>query len=471
VLARADAPVLERAAQSTLGLTPVSACSALAVGEGAGQLVDPAVAEALAQAQALRGTGQWDPAEEAAQSALREARSADHARAIAEALEELGEIALARQDAKLAEDRYVDVLAAAQRAELPSLVGHAELRLGWATGALQSRPVDAERWFRLAESAIDRLGDEADPDRALLLTGRAYTRRHAGHSHEGAEDSRAAIRLLEERLPGDWRSLASARNVLGTSLDEIDETEEAERTLTLSLQGFEHGLGPLHPTIAAVLNNLGRVQMDLGKYEEARASEERGIAIGASSGVPGHVVARAWLQLSDALSRQGRFDEARAALERAFAVARSTPTTEPRFLAGLYGQQGCNERLEGRYDEALGHLQIALDMMDRSLGPHHPESVGPVCDIGLLYLARGQVPAALPRLEEALSLAEGRSDCVPLKLGLAQALWQTGRDRPRARALVREEREYFRTHPARAGEVRDIELWFEKHAPEIADAN
>ncbi|HTC72784.1 MAG TPA: tetratricopeptide repeat protein, partial [Solirubrobacteraceae bacterium] len=267
--------------------------------------------------------------------------------------------------------------------------------------------------------------------------------------------------------PGDWRSLASARNALGTSLDEIDETDEAEEQLTRALQGYERQLGPMHPSVAAVLNNLARVEIDQGKYEEARATEERGVAIGASSEVPAHMLSRAWLQMSDALSRMGRFDEARSSLARALDVAQAMPTAQPRLLAFIYGQQGALERLEGRYDQALGHLQLALDLMDRSLGPHHPDSVGPVCDLGLLYLARGQVAAAIPRLQDALSLAEGRSDCLPGRLGLAQALWQTGRDRPRARTLVKEEREYFRAHPARAGEVRDMELWFEKHAPEI----
>jgi hypothetical protein len=48
-------------------------------------------------------------------------------------------------------------------------------------------------------------------------------------------------------------------------------------------------------------------------------------------------------------------------------------------------------------------------------------------------------------------------------MSLAQALWQTGRDPSRARVLVHQAMTYYREHPGRENDVRDIEVWLEQH--------
>jgi tetratricopeptide (TPR) repeat protein/predicted Ser/Thr protein kinase len=470
VLSRADESVVEKAAQATSGLVPLSSCSALSLSRSGTLPLDPTVADTLAQAKALRKTGQYADAERAAQSALESARAVDQPQAVAEVLSELGEIAIFRQDGPLSEKRYFDALEAATRLGGDALVAHAEERLGRATGLFQERTADALRWLTLADATLARLGDDADADRGQVLVARSHVLRKAGQSRAAAEECRRAIQFLQDRLPDDWRDLASAENTLGASLDELDEgTEEAAQALRLALRLFEHGLGAMHPSNVAVLNNLAHAEINLGHYGGAVADEQKALAIGEVSEVPGHLMARAWLNLSDAFSRNDRLEQGRAAIDKALEVAQASATTPARLFANLYDQRGTVERQQGRFEDAAVDLQHSLAILDRELGPHHPESVGPHADLGLLEVDRGRPLAAIPHLEEALSLAESRSDCVPCNFALAQALWVTGRDRSRARTLLKQEREYFRGHPDRAVEVRDRELWFQQHAPELRD--
>jgi tetratricopeptide (TPR) repeat protein/predicted Ser/Thr protein kinase len=466
VLSRADEGVLEKAAQSTMGLTPLAVCSPLALRQDVEAPVDATVGEALAEAKALRATGQLEAAERSARAALDRSRALGEPQAAADALAELAEISFFQFEGPLTEQRAFDALEAAETLGRTALVAHAELRLGWATGVYQSRPVDADRWFRLATSTLDRLGEEADPDRAKVLTGRAYTLRHAGEKERAAAQARLAIGFLQARLPGNWNDLASARNALASALDDLDQPEEAEQSAQAALESAERALGPMHPLVGTLLGNLAIEEINQGHCDEALRDTQRTVAI---PDLPSRIGALAWSTRSDALARKGLFTESHTAIDRALAIAGSSDSVEPRDLADLYAQKGDVERLEGRDADAAADLKLALATMDRALGPHHPDSVGAACDLGIVYADQGLTSRAIAQLEDALSLAPSRAFCIAGPYALAQALWETGRDRPRARALVRQERAYFRDHPGRAGEVRRWDLWFSKHAPELGD--
>jgi tetratricopeptide (TPR) repeat protein len=263
-------------------------------------------------------------------------------------------------------------------------------------------------------------------------------------------------------LPTNWQSLAAAETALGSSLDELDEPEQAEQSLLLASKVTEAAVGPMHPLSALALNNVAEPLIEEGRYEDALTYTARTMGIAAATHLPEREIVNALMSTSDALSLLGRFAEAHAAIDEAIAIARGSGAPQQQ-LADAYGQEGAIEELEGRYADAAAHLKLALKMMD------HADSVVPACALGLVYLGQGQLRLAIPQLEDALSLVASRTFCLAGNYALAQALWATGSDRPRARALVRGERAYFRAHPGRSRDVRDRDQWFRTHAPELTD--
>ena len=473
LLARADARVVERAAQATHDLEPLSMCSVASVDRSDdARSTDADVDEALARTEALRKTGQSEAAERAGQSALEAARATKRLGPETDARNELAEVALAQQNGPLAETRFFDALEGAERMGRDGVVARAEIGLGLSTGVFQSRPDDAERWFRLAASTLDRSAEGDERPRVRLLIGRAWMLMRADKTREAVDEARRAIGLVEDRLGGDWRLLVQARNALGSALYALGNLEEAVQVLSLAVAAAEDGLGDSHPDLASLLTTMANANGNLGRHEEARAALERARHIlerTDAAGVDGRLP-RTLTALGALLTEMGLFDDAHTTLHRALDLAEGVPSVEERQVAEILGYLGNADRRVGKYDDALRELQRSTAMFEHALGPHHPHAGPALCVLGLLYLDRGEPRRARAPLEESLSIAEGPLDCEAGSFALAKALWQTGGDRMRAAVLVKQARDYFREHPTNAAEVREFDEWFQKHAPELGPA-
>ena len=166
VLGRADAKVVERALQASQELVLPSSCSTVrARADDEASRADPTIRASLATAESLRLTGQYSEAQRAAEPALERARASGQSRLVAEACDELGEIAGSRMEADVSETRFFDGLESAQRAGADDLAARAASGLVESVGFQQGRP-DGERWYRLAMSILDRMGGGDDRERA-----------------------------------------------------------------------------------------------------------------------------------------------------------------------------------------------------------------------------------------------------------------------------------------------------------------
>jgi len=165
-----------------------------------------------------------------------------------------------------------------------------------------------------------------------------------------ALDLLRALRLYELALPrldDDAHTAAIIANI-GLVQREVERFEEALASLQRALAIKERVYGTEHHEVASTLSNLGKVQSDLGRFEEALASLQRALAIKERvHGTEHHEVASTLTNLGKVQSDLGRLSDAESSARRALAIFQTQlPTNHPhtttarRLLAGLGAARG-----------------------------------------------------------------------------------------------------------------------------------
>jgi serine/threonine-protein kinase len=112
--------------------------------------------------------------------------------------------------------------------------------------------------------------------------------------------------------------------------------------------------------------------------------------------------------------------------------------------------------------EALPYFEKALAMLERKLPPQHPNLAFPLHGIGSCLVTLKKPRDALPYLERALTLRSGDDVAPTLRAAtltvLADALWDSGRDRRRAISLARDARALY-VDAADAGSSGALDRW------------
>jgi tetratricopeptide (TPR) repeat protein len=202
---------------------------------------------------------------------------------------------------------------------------------------------------------------------------------------------------------------------LGAEGRNAEALAESRRSLALQSRSGD----PLNLNAADTMTAIIQRLAALGRYEEAITVGEQAVALYSKlAGPHSGGVAITLVDESEALAGSGRFAEARAAADRALAIWREN-NAAPAFIG--YG------------------------LLDR----------------GRAELAAGQVKQARGDLEQAVTTL-GEADGSPeARFALAQALWPSARDRPRALALAGEARTTFGKTPATAKQLKEVDAWLE----------
>jgi tetratricopeptide (TPR) repeat protein len=278
---------------------------------------------------------------------------------------------------------------------------------------------------------------------------------------ESIEEHRHALRI-NDSLPADPVRTGRAHNDLGIALMDANEVDQAREELLRALSLLEEALGSAHPIAGRVLFNLGVLATDRGRSGEAREYFARSLAVAEQGGGDAQVAICA-SSLGHTMSLLGEYEQARQYLQRALSAAASAASYPPCRLARLYVNLGQLERFEGHYSAAERDYEHAS-----ALAGSCSESTDALVGLGRAYLAESDAARALPVLERAVARREAERDTDPpelaeVRLALAQALWQTGRDRSRGHALAQQARDFYRIDPSREAEVGDLEQWIDRH--------
>jgi serine/threonine protein kinase/tetratricopeptide (TPR) repeat protein len=218
---------------------------------------------------------------------------------------------------------------------------------------------------------------------------------------------------------------------------------------------------------AWLLNDIGCVYQMQGNGAAGAEAERAALAlkqkllgadhpdVGASEG-----------NLAMALQLLGRNSEALTHMDRAVSTVEKALGAAHPDLAIHLSNRGEVLNSLGRHVEARVSFERAREIWERELGAENPNLGSVFTGIGVSYLAEGKPANALESLERAVSIREGRETDLAkrgeTRFALARALWDSARDRSRARQFAERAKADFATVGAKT-KVTESESWLRAH--------
>jgi tetratricopeptide (TPR) repeat protein/predicted Ser/Thr protein kinase len=438
-LASADGAVVQRAEAAARSLPDVTTCAdveALSApmqlpAEASRRAPVAAVRATLAEIEAMTLTGRNHAAIVRAAAALSMAGATGFAPLVADA-----SLALGRAQ-RLAERSSEEVLEAAALGALAA--GHdltladAMIELAATLERADARRPELDRWLRLAESALTRVGGgrEVERRRAAVARVRTLTAIRDKRPAAAAEHARQALALSLRSQPETGEAF-QVWIALTKALHQARRFAEAETTAREGIAlALRIGLGPLQ--LAAAHDILSLVLADLGRWDEAiysnrRAVELGRIALGPDSILEGAIEGnRGFLEV-----RRDRLAAAVEGIGRSVAIytARLGPES-PRVAMALSNMGALLQDL-GRHEEARRALERSRDIIAAEKGPDDFRLIMPLGTLARSQASLGRFDEARAAAARSLALAERRAYHDNEWLTALRADASAHRDRPSA---------------------------------------
>jgi len=234
-----------------------------------------------------------------------------------------------------------------------------------------------------------------DPALVLTLDTLASIVNDLGETVRAESLSTRAIGIAEAVADPDREQellLAQALNNSGTRNNALGKRAEAEEALLRSLAIRERLLGPDHPRVARVLNNLAEVY----RHEPDRAAEAeslflRALEISERTLGPDHAsTAYPLNNLAFHYKRMGRYDEAEPLYLRALAVRQDKLPPDHQLIAWTHATLGMLYLAAGRLEESEVALGQALAVAERAFGADDRRYAPFLGNLGRLREAQGR---------------------------------------------------------------------------------
>jgi eukaryotic-like serine/threonine-protein kinase len=218
---------------------------------------------------------------------------------------------------------------------------------------------------------------------------------------------------------------------------------------------------------AWLLNNLGGLfeirgerEAALRTHQEALALKERALGrdhpdVGISEG-----------NLSVVLTALGRNQEALEHVDRSIEILEKGLGTGHPDLATQLNNRGEILNALGRSRDARASFEKARIVWERELGLDNPILAYALTGIGASYLSEGDASNAIVPLERAFKIREAHetdpSRRAETRFALARALWESGRDRLRARELAEQVHDSYAKAELKT-KVAEVDSWLHLH--------
>jgi serine/threonine-protein kinase len=327
----------------------------------------------------------------------------------------------------------------------------------------------AGRWREALQRAPALLGEARKVGYQPLIAEVAAL--HGVLLHK-ANDAAAAEKTLVEAF---WAADASRHDevraqaaanlvfIVGYQQRRFDEGRRWAKTAEAILQR----LGGHELLQAWVLNDLGNVYELEGDRQAAVQAQEQGLALKVKALGREHAdVGVSEGNLAIALQGLGRNQEALTHVDRAVQLLEWRLGSGHPDLATQFNNRGEILNALGRYREARQSFERARIVWERELGLDHPNLAYALTGIGISYLADGTAASAIVPLERAFKIREMHeidpSTRAETRFALARALWEAGRDRQRARILAEDARTGY-VKAAALAKVTEVEGWLREH--------
>jgi len=262
--------------------------------------------------------------------------------------------------------------------------------------------------FELMHGAIESLERSLGPDHPLVahyLYGIHHLQEILGDP-VGAEESLWRSMAIFEKYPEIGLS-AHTYNALGYLRHLQGDLISARQLYEKALGITERTFGPGCIEAASWLNNIGRLETDLGEFEDARLHLERGLQIATDLyGVGSEHTAVYHLSLSGLFLTKRDLEEAEEFARRACEIDEClTDPDHPRSEA-VARELGIVLRERGKYEEAREILSRGLVAREGGFAVRNHEAAENLIALADLMVEMGDDSQALSMYEEAVSILE-----------------------------------------------------------------
>ncbi len=267
---------------------------------------------------------------------------------------------------------------------------------------------DDPETLQIAERAValklDLLGDE-DPEFGDSLENLAEIHRHM-HRYEDAETTllrAATLRAAVDSTSVAYRVVLERLGLLYTDMGRYRDAEQCfDREMALLAKGGEGA-----ERLPSKLYNYGRFLYRIGEYEKALAvygqAEER---TKEQFGAEDVRVAYIRNGRGIVLDEVGRYSEARTEYEAAIAIAEIVWGPRHSFVANCRNNLGFLNRTLGDYDAARGDYEEALEITVETRGWSDAYAASTLSNLAEIDFLTGDFAAAESRYRRALSIRQ-----------------------------------------------------------------
>ncbi len=210
---------------------------------------------------------------------------------------------------------------------------------------------------------------------------------------------------IQDRPGASQIEAAYTHNNLGIMYFGVGKHSDAEVNFKRALAIEEQIVGPSHPMVAEVLQNLGAVMKSQCRYEEATSLAQRAIAIREKALGRDHPdVASTLVNLANVYSLQAKFDESDPLYKRALVLQERALGSDHPNVSYTFHNLGYAAEAQKRYDEAEGYYRRTVAIRERVFGQTHPELAASLNNFGNTLIALKRYDDAGAVLERAWTI-------------------------------------------------------------------
>ncbi len=333
-------------------------------------------------------------------------------------LEELGDIEAAQSTYERAMKIYLEVYGWNHPtvAECANRFGRTWHRLG--------KPAKARNCFEKAVLAEESSAEADGEILALYLSNLGSVLLELNELPLAHERLERALRLDRRAFEGQHPAIGRDLANLGNANRLLQRFEDAERCYKEALDIIEAVDGEDSAHVAALLNHLGVVLVELGKATEARTCLERALARNtARQGEDSPETIRSLVNLGRALDSLDEHSDAMEHFKRALDIVEAGNGKESERQATIIYRIGRSHHAHDELEEAVQHLQRAMKIDKNLFGEQHPAvardafAIGNVlADMNDNMVAMGHFTLALDIYENTLGKNDPKARKVRSKL-------------------------------------------------------
>jgi len=279
------------------------------------------------------------------------------------------------------------------------------------------RIAEAEETARASLAMRRRLFPGDHPEVALGLDSLAQILKDAGKSVDAEPVVDELVAMRRRLVPSGNPVTARALDLAAAIREDLGRAAEAEPMLAEAVEILTRFYGTDHPDIARAQNRHARLLGELGRIDEAIAASTEALAMMKRGFQGDHPsVATAIASLGVVYRSAKMHDEAEPRFAEALAMARRYWKGDHFDVARSLVNHARSLDELGRKDEARREFEEAVAMERRRMPKGSADTASALYAAGSSLLANDDAQAALPLLEEAVSIGERVLDAQSGKL-------------------------------------------------------